>query len=160
MESRTAFFTPDNNEMTVRYHTSPDEDAMAAANRAKLIEALDALTSGDEASFWSIFDEGVVFYEASCLPYGGVHQGLEATKQAFAHMGQVFSSMKADLEGVLATRDIAILYQTINFRVRDNGNTGTLPVAELFRFRDGKVVEWRAHYFDSAMVARAISGNT
>jgi hypothetical protein len=31
-----------------------------------------------------------------------------------------------------------------------------LPVAELFRFRDGKVVEWRALYFDACMVSKAI----
>jgi hypothetical protein len=27
---------------------------------------------------------------------------------------------------------------------------------EMFRLRDGKVVEWRAFYFDSSMVAAAL----
>jgi len=61
-------------------------------------------------------------------------------------------------ERFLAAEDIVILYQTISFRVRENGNTGSLPVAEMFRFRDGKVIEWRALYFDACMVARAING--
>jgi ketosteroid isomerase-like protein len=145
-------------ELILRYREPPQDEAIAARNRRTLMDALDALAAGNLDAFWSIFDADVVFHEAPCLPYGGVHQGLEATKQAFERMGRMYSSMRAELEAVLAARDIAILYQTITFKVRDNGNTGSLPVAEMYRFRDGKVVEWRALYFDSNMVAQALSG--
>jgi hypothetical protein len=151
-------FGPDMiSELILHYRESPDE-AIATKNRATLMDALDALAVGNVDAFWSIFDEAVVFHEAPGLPYGGVHKGLAATKQAFVRMSQVYSHMRAELEAVLASREIAVLYQTIAFRVRENGNTGSLPVAELFRFRDGKVVEWRALYFDSNMVAKAING--
>ena len=59
---------------------------------------------------------------------------------------------------VLTAGEYCILYQTITFTVAANGNTGTLPVAEMFRFRDGRIVEWRANYFDACMVAKAIAG--
>lgn len=144
-------------EMVLRYRDPPQDEALAARNRTILMEAVDQLAAGDLDAFWSIFDPDVVFYEASCLPYGGAHEGLEATKQAFIRMGQMYSKMRAELEGVLATRDIAILYQTISFQVRDTGKTAALPVAEMFRFREGKVVEWRALYFDSSLVAEALS---
>lgn len=148
-----------NHEMVVRYHEPPGED-VARRNRQVFVEALDALVAGDADAFWSIFDPDVVFHEAACLPYGGSHRGIEATKRAFGHMVQTYSSMHADLEAVLASRDIVMLYQTIAFRVRENGNDGTLPVAEMYRFRDGKVVEWRALYFDADLVARAIKGDS
>jgi ketosteroid isomerase-like protein len=147
-----------NHEMVVRYHEPPGDD-VAKRNRQVFVEALDALVAGDADAFWSIFDPDVVFHEAACLPYGGSHHGVEATKRAFGHMVQTYSSMYADLEAVLASRDIVMLYQTIKFRVRENGNEGTLPVSEMYRFRDGKVVEWRALYFDADLVARAIRGN-
>ena len=118
------------NEMVVGYRDAPGDAAMAAANRKTLIDALDALAAGDVDAFWSMFDPEVVFYEAACLPYGGAHRGLEATQQAFARMGQSYSRMRAELEAVLAARDIAILYQTITFQVRENGRTGSLPVAK------------------------------
>ena len=35
-----------------------------------------------------------------------------------------------------------MVYQTITFRIRANGNTFTIPMAEMFRFRGGKVIEW------------------
>ena len=145
------------NEMILRYREAPEDEATAARNRRILMEALDALVAGDADAFWSIFDADVVFYEAPCLPYGGAHEGLEATQQAFTRMGQAYSHMRAEMEAVLAARDIAILYQTITFKVRANGETGSLPVCEMYRFRDGKVVEWRALYFDSNMVAQALT---
>jgi limonene-1,2-epoxide hydrolase len=68
--------------------------------------------------------------------------------------------MRSVMEAVLASRDIVIIYQTITFEAKATGQTGTLPVCELFRFRDGKVIEWRAHYFDACMVAKAIKGDS
>lgn len=145
------------NELILRYREAGEDVAAAAGNRRILMDALDALAAGDLDAFWSIFHPDVVFHEASRLPYGGAHQGLAATKAAFARMGQAYSRMRAEIEAVLAARDIAVLYQTITFQVKANGNTGSLPVAEMFRFRDAKVVEWRALYFDSGLVAEALS---
>ncbi|MCB2072846.1 MAG: nuclear transport factor 2 family protein [Novosphingobium sp.] len=144
--------------MDLQYRNFPAFDETAQANRKVLTDALDKLAEGDADAFWDIFDPEVTFYEASCLPYGGAHEGLEATKQGYAFLCEHFSNMRAEFEAVLASRDIVILYQTITFEVAANGNTGTLPVAELFRFRGGKVVEWRAHYFDACMVANALKG--
>jgi limonene-1,2-epoxide hydrolase len=61
------------------------------------------------------------------------------------------------IEGVLASRDMVILYEIISFTAKATGESGTLPVCELFRFRDGKVVEWRAFYFDACQVAKALT---
>ena len=144
--------------MTLQYREAPRDPGIAERNKALLLDALDAVAAGDFAPFWAMFHPDVVFHEAPCLPYGGMHKGLEATKKAYQHMADTYSGMHSVFEDVLVGGDLAILYQTITFRVKANGNTGTLPVAELFRFRDGKVVEWRALYFDSNMVAKAITG--
>ena len=149
---------PDDPERVIDhpFRAYPAYDETAERNRTTLLKAIDAFIAGDADGFWSIFDPDVTFYEAACLPYGGAHKGLEATKRGYAKMGSTFSTMSTSVEAVPASRDIVIIYQTITFRVKGNGNEGTLPVAEIFRFRDGKVVEWRACYFDADMVARAI----
>jgi ketosteroid isomerase-like protein len=145
-------------KIELQYRNSPEDKNIVARNRQTLRDALDALVAGKVESFWSIFDPDVVFHEAPCLPYGGAHKGLEATKEAVGRLSAAYSSMRTVFEEVLAAGNIAIAYQTITFRVKENGNTCTLPVAELYRFRNGKVVEWRALYFDSNMVAQAITG--
>ena len=145
--------------MVLEYRDFPAMDTTAERNRQVLTAALDRLLKGDDESFWKIFDPEVTFYEASCLPYGGAHKGLDETKRAYADMCSHFSAMHSLLEAVMASRDIVILYQTITFEAAATGKTGTLPVAELFRFRDGKVIEWRAHYFDACLVADALRGS-
>ena len=142
----------------MQFRDIPVVDEVAERNRKTLLGGLKKLFSGDVEGFWAIYDPDVVFYEASCLPYGGEHRGIEAARAAHLQIEEVFGNLKSVFEAVLAAEDIVILYQTITFTVRENGNSGTMPVAELFRFRDGKVVEWRAHYFDACMVAKAING--
>ncbi len=144
--------------MVLAFRDAPGFDETAAANRALLVGALEQIEAGNFAAFWDIYDPEVTFHEASCLPYGGTHRGLEATKRAYAQLSATFSEMKAVMEAVLASRDICILYQTITFRTADAGITGSFPVCEVFRFRAGKVIEWRACYFDACLMADAIEG--
>ena len=146
-------------DIRLRYRDETEDPAVVARNRQTIMHALDAVVAGNIETFWSIFDPDVVFHEASCLPYGGAHRGLEATKSAFASLSHVFSKNHVIFEQVLAAGNIVIAYQTIDFRIRANGSTGSIPVAELFRFQNGKVIEWRALYFDSALVAGLIRGS-
>jgi len=152
---------PDHNEteMVIGYRSSPGVDAAALANRQALIDAFDALLAGDDKPFWTLFDADATFHEAACLPYGGAHRGLAAIQRAYAEMCATYSAMRSEFHEVLTAGVYCILYQTISFTVAANGNSGTLPVAEMFRFQNGRIIEWRANYFDADLVARAIRGN-
>lgn len=147
-----------NQAMVLDFRTAPGFDATAEANRTQLVGALEQIEAGNFEAFWDIYDHDVTFYEASCLPYGGAHRGLAATKQAYAQLSATFSEMSAVMEAVLASRDLCVLYQTITFRTAEAGVRASFPVCEVFRFRDGKVIEWRACYFDACLMAKAING--
>lgn len=144
--------------MVLAFREAPGFDEVAQRNRELLTGALDQIEAGNIEAFWDIFDRDVTFHEASCLPYGGTYRGLEETKRGYAAMSATFSEMKSEMEAVLASRDLCILYQTITFRTAQAGIVGSFPVCEVFRFRDGKVIEWRACYFDACLMAKAISG--
>jgi len=146
----------DTQSIMLDYRSYPAFDETAQANRQAIADALDAMAAGNADAFWSLFDPDATFYEASCLPYGGAHRGLEAVQRAFGHLAAQFSTLHSEFEALLASRDIVILYQKIEFEAANTGKTGALPVAELFRFRDGKIIEWRAHYFDACLVAEAL----
>jgi len=146
----------DTQSIVLDFRNYPAFDETAQANRQAIADALDAMAAGDADSFWALFDPEVTFYEASCLPYGGAHKGLEATKRAFGELAASFSKMHSEFEALLASRDIVILYQTIAFEAARTGKTGGFPVAELFRFRNGRIIEWRAHYFDACAMAEAL----
>jgi ketosteroid isomerase-like protein len=146
--------------MVLAFRDAPGFDETAERNRALLVGALEQIEAGNFEAFWDIYDADVTFYEASCLPYGGAHHGLEATKRAYAQLSATFSEMKSEMEAVLASRDLCILYQTITFRTAEAGVAASFPVCEVFRFRAGKVVEWRACYFDACLMASAIDGTS
>lgn len=134
------------------------DDEKTERNRETLLSAFDSLAAGDADSFWAIFDPDVVFHEPSSLPYGGAHRGIKATQDAVSRMSGAYGQLRTTFEEILFARDIALAYQTITYRIKGNGNTGTMPVAELYRFKDGKVIEWRALYSDPAVLASAIAG--
>jgi hypothetical protein len=145
--------------MVLGFREAAGFDATAERNRALLVGALEQIEGGNFEAFWDIYDPDVTFYEASCLPYGGAHRGLEATKRAYGQLCATFSEMKSVMEAVLASRDLCILYQTISFRTAGAGIAASFPVCEVFRFRNSRVIEWRACYFDACLMARAINGN-
>ncbi len=146
----------DTQSLVLDYQGHPAFDATAEANRQAIVDSMEAMAAGDADSFWALFDPDVTFYEAACLPYGGAHKGLEAVQQAFGKLAASFSKMHSEFEAVLASRDIVILYQHIQFEAATTGKTGGFPVAELFRFKDGRIIEWRAHYFDACAMAEAL----
>lgn len=141
------------------YKTSGFSDQEAERNRARLFHAFDRMVAGEEEAFWDLFDPDVTFYEVDCLPYGGAHRGLEATRKAHATIYEYFDMIHIDLEQVLTAGDLGIAYAQMSYRVRRNGRTGRFPLAEVYRFRDGKAIEWRVHYFDANAVAEALASD-
>jgi len=145
-------------ELVLGYQSGGGVSQQAIANRQTLIDVFEQLQRGEEQGFWDLFDPDAAFHEASCLPYGGTYQGLKAIKQGYLAMCATFSAMKSEFHEVLTAGDYCILYQSIEFTVAANGNKGGFPVAEMFRFRNGKIVEWRANYFDACLMAKLIKG--
>ncbi len=147
------------NAIRLAYRDNPVPAEITDANRAKVTDAIERLASGDGEALWSIFDDDVMFHEADCLPYGGTHTGLAATRSAHDTIYEYFDRIQIELEQILAAGDIVIAYAWMTYRVRKNGKTGRFPLAEVFRLRDGKVVEWRLHYFDASTVAQALDAD-
>lgn len=86
-------------------------------------------------------------------------QGFAAIQRAYAEMSATYSGMRSEFHEMLTAGAYCILYQTITFTVAANDNPGNLPVAEMFRFQNSRIIEWRANYFDADLVARAIRGS-
>ena len=144
--------------MDLQYKKRAEDPKVTERNRQTVMAGIDKVSKGDADGWWAMFHEDAVFHEADCLPYGGAHKGLPAIKKAFETLSLVYAHTTAVFEEILAGGDMVIAYQTITARIKANNNKVVFKVAELFRFRDGKVIEWRAHYFDSNLVASAING--
>jgi hypothetical protein len=144
--------------LRLKYREAPVDAATTQKNRQAVMHAMDEVKAGNFNALWDLFDDNVVFHEAPCLPYGGSFKGKEAAIKAYTNLSGHYSNMRTEVDAILGGEDVVIIYQTINFTVKANGNEGTLPVSELFRFKNGKVVEWRAMYFDANMVMQKLTG--
>lgn len=146
------------NESTLPFLGEPAFDLVAEHNRQLLVDAVIRMEQDFEA-FWNIFDKDVAFYVSPQMPYGGIYRGREATREAFLKIAARYSRISTTIEAALASRDLCILYQIIDFEVRANKNTGIMPVAEVYRFREGKVIEWRVLYSDADFLAKSLTGS-
>jgi ketosteroid isomerase-like protein len=135
-------------ELKIRFRDTAGLGGVARRNREAIMGAYEALAAGNVEAWWSVFDPDVAFYEAACLPYGGTHRGLEAAKKANAGIFEAYDWSEAVIEDIAASGDMTIAYLQFTCRGKATGKTTSFPIAELYRFRDGKVVEWRACYFD------------
>jgi hypothetical protein len=144
-------------EVVTTWRTSSGLGATANANRQALTDATLRIVAGDYEAYWALFDPDVRFHEAACLPYGGTHEGLAATQAAYHRIGAIFSALRSEQHEILAAGDYCCLYTTISFTLAANGRSGVMPVAELFQFRNGKIVDWRVHYFDAALFAELLT---
>lgn len=139
-------------DITFRPGIARQVSSEAEANRAALLAAYEGITKGDTDTWWALFDPEVAFYEAEGLPYGQSCKGLAAAQQGMGDMFATWKQISIDIEEFAAAGDMVIIYMQMTAVSRKTGKTYSGPVAELFRFRNGRIVEWRPVYWDTHKV--------
>lgn len=138
--------------LTLKAGSNDDISDIARDNRRTLIRAYEAQLAGDLDSWWSIFDPDVEFHEAESLPYGCSLKGLAAAQRGMAGMFAAWTHVDVEFEQFTAAGDLVIAYLRMRATSRKSGKVYDAPTAELFRFRNGKVIEWRPIYWDTHLV--------
>lgn len=94
--------------------------------------------------------------EAESLPFGGEYRGFEQFAALIKKMSAEFSATKIEYLGCSASADTAVAELVIHFTCAKSGRSFDAPVLELVRFREGKIVELRPYYWDTAAVLEAL----
>jgi ketosteroid isomerase-like protein len=124
----------------------------AKMNRQALFDAYKAMLKGDEDALNRLLDDNLLFVEAAGLPYGGEFHGIEGSKKGVAGMFGAWSHLHVEIEDFLASGDLVIAYMTMVATSRKTGKVYDGYTAELFRFKNGKIIEWRPIYWDTHAV--------
>jgi ketosteroid isomerase-like protein len=137
----------------------PDTASSQEETKAVVERFYDASLKADLVAMADIVADDVVIIEAPSLPYGGTHSGRE---QALALLSQLYDGIDLDAiprPEVLAGPQRAVAFVEVAFRGADGGLT-VISVVETFRVRDGRIVEIKPYYFDTAaMAASALSAD-
>lgn len=116
----------------------------------------EATNSGRRVGMTDLLADDVVFYEAESLPYGVTAHGPEATRAGVAAMFAAWSHVRSEFLDYCASGDLVICYLRFTGTARDTGKVYDAYGTEVFRFRDGKIIEWRPFYWDTAAVIEAL----
>jgi ketosteroid isomerase-like protein len=119
--------------------------------RAAVRDILDAFSRGDSERLAQRYDDDVdwLFYApVSVFPFAGPRRGKKAAFQAIAEIYKAYKIERYEVEAVIADVDRASALADVTLVQRSTGRTVRSRVANFYRFRDGRVIEYRG-FIDS-----------
>lgn len=123
-----------------------------AANIQLVRTFLAAGAAGDTVKFLETVDEAVVLHIPDVLPWGGDYHGHENLQKGFAAFSEAWETESLEQQFLADDAQVVIL-QRLKGRVKANDRTVDMPLAELFKIRNGKITEIRPFYFDGGKLA-------
>ncbi|MGO4690111.1 nuclear transport factor 2 family protein [Glaciibacter sp. 2TAF33] len=123
---------------------------MGAAENAELVRrGYEAFNAGDLATLNGLFAEDAVWYAGGNNVLSGVKQGRDAVMAYFGELGaRSQGTFQASVDDVVGGENHTVGIQ--HTRAQGNGKTMDAATTIVFVLRDGKVIEGREYFDDSA----------
>ena len=120
-------------------------------------------TKGGSVQTWlGLFADDMVIRslgeENPRLDFAKSRQGKSEAQQYFAELGSSWELVYFNPEDFIAQDDRVVVLSRVAFKSRITGKVAQSPKADIFRFRDGKIVEF-LEFFDTAAAAAATQGD-
>jgi ketosteroid isomerase-like protein len=121
----------------------------------KYVQDLFAATgSGDWKAAESMLTADFVVTEADTVPFAGVYRGPGALQKLFEIVMASAGVVGLDIHEITAGGDRVVALLDL---LLEGTPPVRVPLAETFRFRDGKVCEIRPYYFDPTPIVSAVA---
>ena len=111
----------------------------------------------DLAGFLADFDDDSELTEAKSLPYGGTFRGRNAIKAGIENVFGYWSAFSYDIESIVYGDEYVIAYGHFRATSISTGKTIDMPLAEVWRIRNGKVLLCSPIYSDTKVAVDALS---
>lgn len=128
--------------------------------RAALAGLLDAFTRGDSNRLVAYYDDDVdwLFHApASIFPFAGVRRGKAEVLKGFAALNQGYRLADYRVQMMVVDGDCGATLSEGQLIQRATGRTIRVRTANFYRFRAGKVIEYRG-FTDSLDIAEQVLG--
>jgi ketosteroid isomerase-like protein len=89
----------------------------------------------------NVFDPRLTVIEPVSLPHGGRHHGVEQYRALQAKMRELWAQQIESAEYWQCADDRVVLRIVIKWTARETGRFVVLPMIDLMRFQDGKIIE-------------------
>ncbi len=117
-----------------------------------------AYGKGDVSAILAHLADDVVWSSPAVEPmrWGGTRHGRQETIGFFEGLNEQLSDPSLEISEYIADGDHVATFGTFSATVRQTGRRLTSPIAHYFRFRNGKVAEYR-NYADTATMVAELS---
>jgi ketosteroid isomerase-like protein len=120
------------------------------------LKIVKAMTENGILGRWDIVQplvaDDVVIHAPEGIPYGGVYRGWQGYLNIFAAMGKFWSDLKVGpSEFTTYSNKVAVISQ-LNGRIARTGKEVSMPLAEVWEIKGGKVAAITAFYFDTKLI--------
>ena len=118
-------------------------------------DAYASTARGELQGFTASFTPDTEIHEATSLPYGGVHKGVDSFPTLIGKVLEHFSSPKFTKHRIVASGDNVILWGVLDLTSKKTGKSVSVPMVEIWTIVDGKTRKLDVIYGDTAAVLRA-----
>lgn len=112
--------------------------------------------AGELDEFFGMFDENVELVEAESLPYGGVYKGRETVRNLVMTVVTLWKDISLDIKTLTSGDDYVIAYGQFSATSKKTGVSVSFPLAEVWRFREGRVIYLHPVYGDVTLASAAL----
>jgi uncharacterized protein len=118
---------------------------MSEENIDRARELMDALSQRDLPRMIALTDPEVEWHSFFAeLGEGGVYRGHDGARRYVRDLNDAWEIVRADVDGGLGAGDVVLLVGRIHYRGKGSGAENEDPAGWMLKFRQGKVVRFRA----------------
>ena len=112
-----------------------------------------AVMAGDQDTISSLADPDFELLEGSGMPFAGVYRGADGFMQFLGIFFETLDIERLEPIRTYQTEDPDFIASEFEVRgtLRSTGKIFESSLVEIWRFRNGKVLSIKAHYFNSAL---------
>jgi ketosteroid isomerase-like protein len=99
-----------------------------------------------------VFADDLVVIEPDSLPQGGRHCGADEFRKLQMCMRELWEQRIEGSEYWQAAEDLVVLRIVIRWTARSTGRSAVVPMIDMLRFREGKIVEVEAWVRDTKVL--------
>lgn len=97
-------------------------------------------------------------YEAESLPYGGVRVGIDQMVALNEEVFKFWTDFSVTIKHIFGEGEWVTALTEMQGRARTTGIAFKIPLSEVFRVVDGKIIEITPYYFDTKLLCDALHG--
>jgi uncharacterized protein len=139
--------------------TVPPADRAGERSSELARSGYEAFARGDIGSMMALMHPSLIWHEAESLPYGGAHRGPDAVMEnVFMGLARDWEPFAAIPQEYIAAGDRVVVLGEYRATHRESGRSFVAPFAHVWRFNDGRLVEFR-QLTDTGLWLAALRGD-